>query len=67
MKIAMARAEKEAIELRAQGTYGGEKEIIYREKTANGGYRIRKEKATTEMSRSDLMAVRAKKKSDRYC
>ncbi|KAL7551557.1 hypothetical protein ACHAWF_014742 [Thalassiosira exigua] len=62
-----ARAEKEEVEQRAMGTYGNKGEIIYREKTEHGGYRIRKEKATTDMSRSDLLAVRAKKKSDRYC
>mmetsp|Transcript_14556 Transcript_14556/g.26375 ORF Transcript_14556/g.26375 Transcript_14556/m.26375 type:complete len:250 (-) Transcript_14556:128-877(-) len=62
-----ARQEKEEVETRAMGTYGNNGEIIYREKTVNGGYRIRKEQATTEMSRSDLMAVRATKKSDRYC
>ena len=66
-KIALARAEKEEIETRAQGTYGGEKEIVYREKTAHGGYRIRKEQASSDMGRSDLLAFRSKKKSDRYC
>ena len=66
-KIALARAEKEEIETRAQGTYGGEKEIVYREKTAHGGYRIRKEQASGDMGRSDLLAYRSKKKSDRYC
>jgi len=49
------------------GTYGNKGEIVYREKTSQGSYRIRKEHATTDMSRSDLLAVRAKKKSDRYC
>ena len=66
-KIALAKAEKEEIETRAQGTYGGEKEIVYREKTAHGGYRIRKEQVSGEMGRSDLLAYRSKKKSDRYC
>ena len=66
-KIALAKAEKEEIETRAQGTYGGEKEIVYREKTAHGGYRIRKEQASGDMGRSDLLAYRSKKKSDRYC
>ena len=66
-KIAMQKAEKEEIETRAQGTYGGEKEIVYREKTAHGGYRIRKEQASSDMGRSDLLAFRSKKKSDRYC
>lgn len=67
MKVAKARQEKEAIEHRAMGTYGGEKEIIYREKTEQGSYRIKREKASEDMGRSDLLAVRAKKKSDRYC
>ena len=66
-KLALAKAEKEEIETRAQGTYGGEKEIVYREKTAHGGYRIRKEQASVDMGRSDLLAYRSKKKSDRYC
>jgi len=66
-KIALQKAEKEEIETRAQGTYGGEKEIVYREKTAHGGYRIRKEQASGDMGRSDLLAYRSKKKSDRYC
>lgn len=62
-----ARQEKEEVETRAMGTYGNKGEIIYREKTEHGGYRIRKEQAKTEMSRSDLLGVRATKKSDRYC
>ena len=67
VKAQRARREQEEVETRAMGTYGGNQEIIYREKTAQGGYRIRKERATTEMSRSDLMDIRSKKKSDRYC
>jgi len=66
-KAEKARLEKEEVEQRAMGTYGNKGEIVYREKTEHGGYRIRKEKATTEMSRSDLLAARAGKKSDRYC
>ena len=66
-KAQKARREQEEVETRAMGTYGSKMEIIYREKTSQGGYRIRKEKATTEMSRSDLMEIRSKKKSDRYC
>mmetsp|Transcript_13183 Transcript_13183/g.25185 ORF Transcript_13183/g.25185 Transcript_13183/m.25185 type:complete len:247 (-) Transcript_13183:441-1181(-) len=62
-----ARREQTEVEERAMGSYGAKGEIIYREKTEHGGYRIRKEKATTEMTRSDLLAVRKKKKSDRYC
>ena len=62
-----ARQEKEEVEQRAMGTYGNKGEIIYREKTEHGGYRIKKEQATREMSRSDLLSVRERKKSDKYC
>mmetsp|Transcript_46472 Transcript_46472/g.98579 ORF Transcript_46472/g.98579 Transcript_46472/m.98579 type:complete len:207 (+) Transcript_46472:45-665(+) len=66
-KVQKARQEQREVEERAMGSYGAKGEIIYREKTEHGGYRIRKEKAKTEMTRSDLLAVRATKKSDRYC
>ena len=67
-KVAKARLEQEEVEQRAMGTYGNKKgEIVYRERTEHGNYRIKREQATTDLSRSDLLAVRAKKKSDRYC
>lgn len=66
-KARKAMAEKEEVEARAMGTYGNKGEIVYREKTAHGSYRIRREQTNIEMSRSDLLSVRAKKKSDRYC
>lgn len=62
-----ALAEKEEVEQRAMGTYGKKGEIVYREKTEHGGYRIRKEQTDRDLSRSDLLSVRAQKKSDRYC
>ena len=50
------------------GTYGTNTgEIMYREKTEHGSYRIMREQTDVEMSRSDLLSFRAKKKSDRYC
>jgi hypothetical protein len=67
IKAEKARLEKEEVEQRAMGTYGNKGEIVYREKTEHGGYRIRKEMTTKEMSRSELLAARAGKKSDRYC
>ena len=67
IKMAKARQEQEEVEQRAMGTYGDKGEIVYREKTEHGGYRIKREKATTDMTRSDLLSVREKKKSDRYC
>jgi len=66
-KVAKARMEQEEVEQRAMGTYGNKGEIIYRERTEHGSYRIKREQATTDMTRSDLLSVRAKKKSDRYC
>ncbi len=67
----MAKEEQEAIESQAMGTYRGNArgEVVYREKTEHGGYRIRREKVDGggDMDRSDLLNVRAKKKSDRYC
>jgi len=66
-KAAKARMEQEEVEQRAMGTYGNKGEIIYRERTEHGSYRIKREQATTDMTRSDLLSVRAKKKSDRYC
>eukprot|EP00985_Skeletonema_marinoi_P026763 scaffold21042_cov75-Skeletonema_marinoi.AAC.2 len=66
-KVAKARMEQEEVEQRAMGTYGNKGEITYRERTEHGSYRIKREQATTDMTRSDLLSVRAKKKSDRYC
>jgi hypothetical protein len=66
-RVAKARMEQEEVEQRAMGTYGNKGEIIYRERTEHGSYRIKREQATTDMTRSDLLSVRAKKKSDRYC
>mmetsp|Transcript_9472 Transcript_9472/g.16198 ORF Transcript_9472/g.16198 Transcript_9472/m.16198 type:complete len:235 (+) Transcript_9472:155-859(+) len=66
-KVAKARMEQEEVEQRAMGTYGNKGEIAYRERTEHGSYRIKREQATTDMTRSDLLSVRAKKKSDRYC
>jgi len=62
-----ALADQEAVERQAMGTYGNKGEIVYREKTEHGSYRIRRETTNAEMSRSDLLNLRSKKKSDRYC
>lgn len=66
-KAAKARKEQEEVEQRAMGTYGSKGEIVTRVRTEHGSYRIEREQATTDMSRSDLLSLRAKKKSDRYC
>ena len=66
-KAAKARIEQEEVERRAMGAYGSKGEIVYRERTEHGSYRIKREQASTDMTRSDLLSLRAKKKSDRYC
>jgi len=66
-KMAKAKQEQEEVEQRAMGTYGEKGVITYRIKTEHGGYRIKKEEAKSDMTRSDLLSVRAQKKSDRYC
>jgi hypothetical protein len=54
-------------EQQAFGTYGTTEELVYREKTANGSYRIKREKVQGGQTRGDLLSMRAKKKSDKYC
>jgi len=49
------------------GGTGGNNVLIYRKKTETGSYVIKKEKLNEEVSRVDLLNMRAKKKSDRYC
>lgn len=50
----------------AFGTYGGGS-LVYREKTETGSYVIKTEKLNQDVTRDDLLSMRAKKKSDRYC
>ena len=61
---------KEETERCAFGTYKsneGNNELVYREKTEHGGYRIRKETLHENVSRGGLLDMRSKRKSDRYC
>uniref|UniRef100_A0A7S3DVF8 Uncharacterized protein n=1 Tax=Entomoneis paludosa TaxID=265537 RepID=A0A7S3DVF8_9STRA len=67
---AQAAAQQEAEEAAAasSGTYGSNQELVYREKTANGSYRIVKQQLNQQnVTRGDLLEMRAKKKSDKYC
>jgi len=61
-----SKAEKDDEERRAFGTYGGNV-LVYRETTVNGSYRIRRENVLSDTTRSDLLDMRSKKKSDKYC
>uniref|UniRef100_A0A7R9WZR2 Uncharacterized protein n=1 Tax=Craspedostauros australis TaxID=1486917 RepID=A0A7R9WZR2_9STRA len=59
---------KELEERHAFGTYGGAgRTLVYREKTTSGSYRIRQEKVGSQNSRGDLLQMRSKKTSDKYC
>jgi hypothetical protein len=59
---------KEEIERHAFGTYGGGAELVYRERTEHGSYRIKKEELPIQsLNRSELLEKRAKKTSDKYC
>jgi hypothetical protein len=52
----------------ASGTYASNQELVYREKTQNGSYRIvKKQLDQQDVTRGDLLEMRAKKKSDKYC
>jgi len=69
---AMTKKEQEE---RASGTFGSTEELVYREKTEHGSYRIRRVKVETAVpsaaaggvSRQDLLDLRSKKTSDKYC
>uniref|UniRef100_A0A7S4MEV0 Uncharacterized protein n=1 Tax=Odontella aurita TaxID=265563 RepID=A0A7S4MEV0_9STRA len=71
----IAALDREEGEKQAFGTYGssaaarksGVTEMVYRERTEHGSYRIRREEINGEASRSDLLNKRSKKKSDKYC
>ena len=62
---------KAEIERSAFGTYksgdGNSKELVYRERTEQGGYRIRRETVDSDSTRSDLLYMRTQKKSDKFC
>jgi|EP00979_Chaetoceros_neogracilis_P000884 hypothetical protein len=70
-RTAQEKKEKmtqDEIERTAFGTYGGGgKEFVYEERTEHGSYRIKKTKIQGEADRSDLLHMRAQKKSDKYC
>ena len=67
-KQARERAVREAVEeeAKASGT-GSARELVYRERTAHGSYRIRRKELDSEISREELLNLRSKKTSDKYC
>jgi hypothetical protein len=58
---------KQEIERHAFGTYSGA-ELVFRERTEHGSYRIKKEEIPTQdLNRTELLDRRARKTSDKYC
>ena len=71
-KLAKAKLSQHEKEMHAfGGTYASNTEIVYREKTETGSYRIKRESGGdsggTIRSRGELLQLRAKKSSDKYC
>mmetsp|Transcript_2782 Transcript_2782/g.4339 ORF Transcript_2782/g.4339 Transcript_2782/m.4339 type:complete len:219 (+) Transcript_2782:105-761(+) len=69
VKAHKANLEKAEDERVAFGTYAhGGNELVYREKSSTGtSYVIRRQELDREMSREELLLMRSKKKSDKYC
>ena len=67
-KQARDKASREAVEeeAKASGT-GSAQELVYRERTSHGSYRIRRKQLDSELSREELLNMRSKKTSDKYC
>jgi hypothetical protein len=53
-------------ETHAFDLYGNAASLVYREKTETGSYRIKREKID-RASREDILYMRSKKTSDKYC
>mmetsp|Transcript_29253 Transcript_29253/g.44241 ORF Transcript_29253/g.44241 Transcript_29253/m.44241 type:complete len:214 (-) Transcript_29253:2164-2805(-) len=65
-KQALDNARKE-VENSAFGKYRGSKELVYRQRTEHGSYRIQKAELGQEKSRTELLTMRSSKTSDKYC
>lgn len=66
-KQEQSQKDREELEQSAFGTFRGTNELVYRERTEHGSYRIQKVGLDSERSRTDLLTMRAKKTSDKYC
>jgi hypothetical protein len=63
-----ARDDAKLVETHAFGTYSSSTELVYREKTETGSYRIKKVVLEGDnTTRGDLLEMRTKRKSDKYC
>lgn len=67
-KQVLAQKEQKETEQQAFGTYGKNDELVYREKTEHGSYRIQRVKVDgSSTTRGDLLQMRTQKKADKYC
>lgn len=70
-KMKKDKSSQEELNRNAFGTYSSEgssgKQFVYRERTEHGSYRIKKETISKDISRTQLLEMRAQKKSDKYC
>jgi hypothetical protein len=65
---ALADAAQEAVEEEAKASgAGSSQELVYRERTVHGSYRIRRKQLDSDISREDMLNMRSKKTSDKYC
>jgi hypothetical protein len=62
-----SQKEREEIESAAFGAYRGTNDLVFRERTEHGSYRIQKVALDAAQTRTQLLALRAKKSSDKYC
>lgn len=63
------KQKQEEIHRNAYGMYGNTRDrtLVYREKTEQGSYKIQRVKLDRDVTRADLLNMRMKKKSDKYC
>lgn len=63
-----AKLESKLEETKASGVFGSSDEVVYREKTEHGSYRIKKAKVSGDgITRGDMLEIRSKKAHDKYC
>jgi hypothetical protein len=68
-RVALERATQQQLDEQRHHGEGDEAsgELVYRERTEHGNYRIKRVKVKDAQNRSDLLQLRTKKTSDKYC
>ena len=62
-----AQHHDENVDITSTQTNDEQQEVVYREKTNHGSYRIQRVTVAINKSRSDILKLRTKKTSDKYC